>query len=129
MKLDLDETVVKEIKYMSIAFICFSVLVQIIFLSVGKYNYTVLLGSIYGWILAILNFLFLGITIQKALSQNPEDAKKNIRYSYRLRILSLVVFAALGVVLPIFNAVVVLLSLVFPKIYYMFSPIFRKDLR
>lgn len=125
----LDEVVVKEVKYMSIAFICFSVLVQIIFLSVGKYNYTVLLGSIYGWALAILNFLFLGITIQKALNQDPEEAKKDIRYSYRLRILSLVVFAALGVVLPIFNAVVVLLSLVFPKIYYMFSPIFRKDLK
>ncbi len=125
----LDKVVVKEVKYMSIAFVCFSVLVQIIFLAVGKYNYTVLLGSIYGWILAVLNFLFLGITIQKALSQDPEEAKKDIRYSYRFRILSLVVFVALGVVLPIFNAVVVLLSLVFPKIYYMFSPIFRKDLK
>ena len=53
----IDEVVIKEVKYMSVAFICFSVLVQIIFLSVGKYNYTVLLSSIYGWILAILNFL------------------------------------------------------------------------
>ena len=72
----LDEVAVKEVKYISVAFICFSVLVQIIFLSVGKYNYTVLLGSIYGWALAILNFLFLGITIQKALSKNSEETKK-----------------------------------------------------
>lgn len=124
-----DRAVVKETEYLAVACICFGILVQIIFFLTGKYDYTVLLGSIYGVGLIIFDFLFRGITIQKSLGKSPLEAEKSIRNSYRIRMVVLVAFVVFAVLSPVFNTWSLILSLLFPKIYYMFIPVFRKDLK
>ncbi len=124
-----DKAVIKETEYLAVACICFGILVQIIFFLIGKYDYTVLLGSIYGIGLIIFDFLFRGITIQNSLNKSPLEAEKSIRSSYRIRMIALAAFSVFAVLSPVFNTWSLILSLLFPKIYYMFVPVFRKDLK
>ena len=126
----MDKTVKKEIKSISLFMLIFSILMQIIFLILGKYNYTVFLGSIYGGLLSILNFTLLAITVQKLASEpNYGNVKKEFTSSYRTRSCILIVFTIIGIVSPLFNSVAVILSVLCPKIYYFLLPIVRKDIK
>ena len=126
----MDKTVKKEIKSISLFMLIFSILMQIIFLILGKYNYTVFLGSIYGGLLSILNFTLLAITVQKLASEpNYDNVRKEFTSSYRTRSCILIVFTIIGIVSPLFNSVAVILSVLCPKIYYFLLPIVRKDIK
>ncbi len=125
-----DKVVAKETCYTALGVIVCSVIMQIVFLILGKYDYTVLLGSIYGAVIVTLNFFFLGITVQHAVDiEDPDEAKKKIQISYHARRFLIFVLAAAGAILPCFNFIAVLVTLIFPRIYMLFAPAFRKDLK
>ena len=106
----------------------------LIFVILGKFDYTVALGAVYGAAIAVLNFFLLGMTVQKAAEEkedgenegeakaeepeNPhlKEAKKKMQLSYYGRMLMTMVAAALVLVLPIFHPIAALLPLLFPRI-------------
>ncbi len=123
----LDPVVKSETIYIaSISFIL-SLLLQSIFLIIGKWDYTILLGNIYGLIVTVGNFLLLGITVQNAVKKDPEDAKKQIKASQSLRLLLLFVCAIIGYIIPIFNILAVIIPYLFPRIAVSLRPLFKKD--
>ena len=63
----IDETVLKETKYIAAWIFIFSVLMQAVFLVICEWNYTVLLGNILSAVFSVLNFFLMGLTVQKAL--------------------------------------------------------------
>ena len=75
---------------------------------------------------AILNFLFMGITVQKAIRKEEKDARTAMRASQALRTLFLFVVLALGVLLDCFNTVAVIVPLFFPRIAVSVRPLFTK---
>lgn len=125
----MDNVVKKEIKCISLFTLVFSVIMQVIFLLLGRYDYTVFLGSVYGGLLSILNFALLGLTVQK-LANEPESDKvrKDFTSSFRSRSCILIVFTIIGIVCHAFNSVAVILSILCPKIYYLLIPFVRKDI-
>lgn len=126
----IDRVVLKETRYLSIAVALCSLIMQGIFLILGKYDYTVFLGSLLGGAAAIFNFLFLGLAVQKATAmEDPADAKKHMQASYSLRYLGLGVVVVIGVVAPIFHWLPVALSLVFPRLWFLVMPLIRKDMK
>ncbi|MBE5769780.1 MAG: ATP synthase subunit I [Clostridiales bacterium] len=117
----------------------------LVFVILGKFDYTVALGAVYGAAIAVLNFFLLGMTVQKAAEEmhgvqlppeeekedagsegeakneapeNPHvrEAKKKMQLSYYGRMLMTMVAAALALVLPIFHPIAALLPLLFPRI-------------
>lgn len=122
----IDSTVVHETKFIALAVIFFSAVTELVFLIIGKWDYTVLLGNLLSGCAAVLNFLLMGITVQNALSKDEKSAKTAVRLSQNLRLLMLFVAAALGVLLPCFNIVTALLPLFFPRIAVMIRPLFKK---
>ena len=62
-----DKTVIRETKYIACWIIILSVLMQGIFLIISKWNYTVLLGNFLSGAAMILNFFFMGLSVQKAV--------------------------------------------------------------
>ena len=74
----LDKTILKEARFVGAWILIFSALMQSVFLIIGKWDYTVLLGNILSAVCGILNFLFLGITVQKALDSKDEKYIKNL---------------------------------------------------
>lgn len=122
-----DAVVIQETKYIAFWVLVFSLLMQAVFLIVGQWNYTVLLGNLLGALLAVLNFFLMGLSVQKALTKDEKDAKSVMKLSHTYRMLLNVVCVALGVSLSCFNTIALLVALFFPRIAIAIRPIIKKN--
>ncbi len=119
-----DKTVLKETKYIASFVLIFSVLTQAVFLIIGKWDYTVLLGNVLSGIAAILNFFLMGMSVQAAVDKDDKQARNTMKISQSLRTLMLFTVAAVGVLLSCFNTATSLIPLFFPRIAIAFKPLF-----
>ena len=74
----IDDAVLKETKYISMWVLVLSVLMQSVFLIIGKWDYTVLLGNLLSGAAVILNFFMLGLTVQRALEKEEKAKEKKV---------------------------------------------------
>lgn len=74
-KKKVDGTVRKETIYIAAAVLILSMLMQAVFLIIKRWDYTVLLGNLLGGGVAVLNFFLMGLTVQKATSEDEKRAK------------------------------------------------------
>lgn len=123
----IDAVVIQETKYIAFWVLVFSLLMQAVFLVVGQWNYSVLLGNLLGALLAVLNFFLMGLSVQKALTKDEKDAKSVMKLSHTYRMLLNVVCVALGVSLSCFNTIALLVALFFPRIAIAIRPIIKKN--
>lgn len=106
-----------ETKHIAIGVAAMSVVMEIVFLVIGRFDYTVLLGNLLGGGYAILNFFMMAVAVQKSVHRDtPEEAKLMIQNSYTKRLLLLVAIVIAGIKLPYFHWVAVVVPLVFPRI-------------
>ena len=122
----IDSTVVLETKYIALWIVIFSVIMEAVFLVISKWDYTVLLGNLLSATIGVLNFLFMGITVQNALEKEEKEAKNLMKASQALRTLFLFVSVVIGVALPCFNMWAVLITLLFPRIAIAIRPLWNK---
>lgn len=112
----IDATVKQETRFVAGITLVLSILMQAIFLAIGKWDYTVLLGNLLGGGVAVGNFLVLGLTVQTALGQDEEDAKKRFRLSRSLRLLLLFVVALIAYLVPVFHILATVIPYLFPRV-------------
>ena len=111
-----DPTVLKETRFIAAGVLILSVLMQAVFLILGKWDYTVLLGNLYGAAVAVGNFFLMGLTVQHCLTLEPDDAKKKMKLSQQGRLMMLLVLCMIGAALPCFNTIALLVPQFFPRI-------------
>ena len=105
----IDKTVRQETGYIALCELLLSVLLQAVFLVIGQWNYTVLLGNLLSGGVAVLNFFLMGVTIQEATDREEKNARTLMRMSQSLRMVAL--FAA------------ALVPLFFPRLAVAFRPL------
>ena len=123
----IDKVVLKETKYIATFAAIFSVLMQAVFLIIGKWDYTLLLGNLWGAAVAVGNFFVMGLYVQKAVSQEEKEAKQTIKASQSMRFAAMVLLTGIGVVTPFFNWIAVVVPLVFPSVAIYLRPIVDKN--
>ena len=123
----IDETVIKETQYIALWVLVLSVLMQAVFLVIGKWECTVLLGNVLSGIAVVLNFFFMGISIQNALEKEEKDAKNLMKLSQTYRFLFLIIVLVVGAALPCFNIWAVVVPMLFPRIAIVFRAFFDKS--
>jgi hypothetical protein len=123
---NIDPVIKKETVYIGIFSLIFSLLLQAIFLIIGKWNYTILLGNILGYIAAVGNFLIMGLSVQKAVQMDEKDAKAKMKVSQSFRMLFLFVIAVIGYAVPVFNTISVVIPFLFPRVAIALRPLFNK---
>ena len=111
-----DQTVKKETIYIAAWCAIFSVLMQAVFLIIGKWHIYVVFGNLLGIFTAVSNFFLMGLSVQKAVTKEPDDAKKLIKASHGLRNLFIIIMAVIGIVVPFFNSYAAIIPLFFPRI-------------
>lgn len=121
----IDPTILKETMYIAAFTLIFSLLMQSVFLVIGRWDYTVLLGNILGACAVIGNFLLMGITIQSALGKEEKEARNLMKLSQTLRMLMLFIVAMIGYAVPVFHVVAVVVPYVFPRIAIALRPLFH----
>ncbi len=123
----IDATIIKETKYIALIVFIFSMLMQSVVLIAGIWDITFLFGNILGFLAAVGNFFLMGLTVQKALTKDEDDAKKLVKLSQSLRLLMLLAVAVVAYLLgSIFNIFSVIIPFLFPRIAVMLRPIFEK---
>ena len=95
----IDPTVRRETLYIAVWTLLLTALMEAVWLIVGRWTLPVLWGGLFGAFFAILNFLLMGLTVQKAVGKEEKDAAGLMRLSQAGRMLLLVLVglaAALG---------------------------------
>jgi len=121
-----NDTIKKETKYIAFFCLILSVLMQAVFVLLKRWDYTVILGNLLSYALAVLNFYFMGLTVQKAISMDEKDAKKLMKSSQGLRSAVVFLTVVIGVVAPCFNTVAVIVPIFFPRIAVSFRPLIKE---
>ena len=102
---------------------------ELIFWLAGHMDYTVPLGNLLGVGISVLNFFLMGLTIQKSIGLDEKAASDKLKLSQMLRMLMVIALAAVGVGLPCFHALAVVIPLFFPRIAIAFRPLLDKDMK
>lgn len=121
-----DNTVKKETIYIAAFSAVLSVLMQAVFLIIGQWHYSVLLGNLWGYAAAVANFFLLGITVQKAVTKDEVEARKTIKLSHTLRNMMILIIAVIGIAIPFFNTWAAIIPLFFPRISIFFRGLSKK---
>lgn len=111
-----DSTIVKETTYVALVTLVLSVLMQSVFLVLGKWNLSVLFSNILGAFFSVLNFFLMGLTIQSSLGKEVKDAKNRMKLSQTLRTLMMFLVAVVAYVVSYFNIIAVVIPYLFPRI-------------
>ena len=79
------------------------------------FDYTVFLGGAAGGIVAVLNFFFMGLAVQKAAAATDEDsARMRIKASYSQRMMIQMLWGIIAIVAPCFHFVAGIVPILFP---------------
>ena len=108
-----DPVVVKNILYVATVDLILSIVMQLLFLLIGGWSVSVLLGNILGYAASVANFALLCVTVLRAVKREAEDAKKSIAASQRLRLLLMLGVAVIGYVVKVFNPIAVVIPFLF----------------
>ena len=125
----IDKVVLQETRYIAVWTVLMSVLMQSVFLIIGQWDYTVLLGNVLGLATAVSNFLLLGLTVQKAVTQEQDEAKKLVKLSQQGRHMLIILVAVIAAAVPCFHLIAMLIPLFFPGIAVRLRPLFDKNMK
>ncbi|MBO7761224.1 MAG: hypothetical protein J6T24_00340 [Clostridia bacterium] len=112
-----------ECTYIALSVSILSLLMQAVFLIAGYWDYTVLLGNLFGAAVAIGNFLWLAVTVTRAIGKEEKEAAEILRTSRTVRTFLQFLLAVIGALIPVFHILAVLLPLLFPRVAIALYPI------
>ncbi len=111
------ETVKKETMHIAVGTLLLTAVMLLVFFVLGRLDQPVVLGALLGGGFAILNFFLLGLSVQKSVaSGNVTRGKLMMTLSYSLRMLAMMGVVVLGLALPYFSWVTVVLPQLFPRL-------------
>lgn len=116
---NIDKTVIKETKYIAVCVLVISIIMQSVFLIIRKWDYTVLLGNAFIGFFSVLNFFLMGLSVSKAVVKEEKEAKSIMKLSQTYRMLLMAVVLIIGLTIPVFNKLAVIITVFFPRIAVM----------
>lgn len=120
----LQEAVKKETGFISVGCLCLTGLMLLLFCILNRYfpeqipfGRKVILSGILGCAVAILNFFWMAVTVQKVTSIEDESRARGVMaLSYRNRMLMQLLWVVLAFALPVFNGAAGLIPLFIPSV-------------
>ena len=120
----------KEAGYIAAGTVVLSALVQIVWAVFFKYDLSVFLGGLWGGTFAVVNFVLMGLTVQKVARESDQlAAKRRMQASYQMRMILIILTTVLAIIVPGISWVMAVISLFFPRLTILVMPLFRPDLR
>lgn len=123
---NVDKTIIKETKYILNFVVILSVIMQLVFVALGRWDYKVLLGNILSGTAGVLNFFLMGLSVQKALNKDEKEAKATIKLSQTYRTFFLAAVLIIGFAVKVFNPLVVVIGIFFPRVAVSMRPVYDK---
>ncbi len=115
----LDKAVRAELWYVAAGLLVCDAALCAVFALIGKFDYTVPLGALWGSVFAFLRMYLLARRVQKLSDMDPEraqqSAKGQLAASYYGRIMLMVLAIVVGVIAPCFHYIAVLIPFLVPQ--------------
>ena len=113
----------KETGYIALWVVLLSLIMEGVFLIIGKWDLSVLFGNLGGAAVAIGSFFLLAVTVSKAVSSGkPEQASQRVKASAGLRLIGAGGLCALLIGVFHTNVYATVIPLLFPRIGLFFRP-------
>ena len=122
----IDKTVKKETAFLFAGTMILCGVMIGIFALAHRFDYTVVTGALLGGLASVLNFFLMALSVQSAVNTDKDTAKRKMQSSYTLRSFALLAVLGVGVYLPCFHWLAVLLSALFPRITIFFRSFMLK---
>lgn len=119
-----DKTVRRETFYLSAVCFALSAVMQAVFIVFNKWDYTVLIGNVFGFVASVGNFFIMSLTVQNAIGLDEKEIKTKVKISQRVRFFAMLLLLVIGIVLPFVNSIAMLVPMFFPRISVMVRPLF-----
>ena len=126
MKRRVDAAVRRETIYIAVWAAVLSALMEAVFLVIGKWDVTVLLGNLLGGLTAVLNFFLMGLTVQSAGDKRQDEARTAMKASQALRSVMLLAVLVAGAAAPCFHLIAAIVPLFFPRIAIALRPLWDR---
>lgn len=115
--MQVQEATRRETGHIALGALCFSAVMELVFLLIRRWDMGVLWGNLLGGGFAVLNFFLLGLTVQKTAGETDEKrAKLKLQGSYSLRMLLTLGVIILAVKLPFITWPAAVIPLLFPRL-------------
>ena len=122
MHMKLQKAVVDETRRVAVGSAILTVVMLIVFAVIKRFDYTVILGALLGYVTAVGNFLWMAMTVQKAAEPQAGETdeeregriRRTVKLSYTQRRLFQAVMIVIALIVPVFHWVAALIELVFP---------------
>ncbi len=113
----IDPIVKKETGYMAAGCLACTAVIALVFVLLGKFDVTVALGCLIGFVLTVGNFFVMSNTLTKALGTGDEvTAKLKMKQSYVTRSVIMLVVMGAAIVVEWIHWVPVIASVFYPRI-------------
>ena len=119
----IDPTVRRETGYIAVWTLLFSLLMEAVYLLLHRWEPGVLFGNLLGAAAAILNFLLMGLTVQRAVGKEEKEAANLMKLSQAGRMFMLVLVGLAVALIPVFKLLPTLIPLFFPRLAVAIRPL------
>ena len=112
-----DPVVKRETLRISLGTLVLSIVMQLVFIIIKRWDMTVVFGNLLGAFAAVLNFFLMCLTVQRCVKLEPDKAALKIRASQTGRLFMMAAFLGMAALLPkVFNVFAAAIPLVFPTL-------------
>jgi hypothetical protein len=111
-----DPIVKRETEYIAAGMLVLGALMQSVFVVIGRWDASVLLGNALSAAALVGNFFAMALGVQRAVTQEEKQAKRIMQRSNAVRMLAMSALLAVGVLLPAFNTWAVVIPFAFPRL-------------
>ena len=112
-----DPVVKRETLRISLGTLVLSVVMQLVFVIIKRWDMTVVFGNLLGAFAAVLNFFLMCLTVQHCVKLEPDKAALKIRASQTGRLFMMAAFLGIAALLPkVFNIFATAIPLIFPTL-------------
>ena len=113
------ETVLRETKRIAAGVFSMLAIMLIVYAAMGRFSLAVVLGGLIGALYAVLNFLLLGMTVQKVADmreENEELARMQMKSSYNMRMVIMILLIVVAFALPFVDGLACMIPMLFPRL-------------
>ncbi len=115
--MQVQEATRRETGHIALGVLCFSAVMELVFLLIRRWSLGVLWGNLLGGGFAVLNFFFLGLTVQTIAGEADEKrARLKLQGSYSLRMLLTLAVIVVAIKLPFVVWPAAVIPLLFPRL-------------
>ena len=113
------ETVLRETRRIAVGVFSMLAIMLVVYAAMGRFSLAVVLGGLIGSLYAVINFLLLGMTVQKVAEMregNEELARMQMKSSYDMRMVIMILLIVVAFALPFVDGLACMIPMLFPRL-------------